>query len=188
MLTQALIFLITTLGGLFTLALLLRFMLQALRAPARNQLSEFLAALTDFAVRPTRRIVPGWWGLDLATLVLAWLVELLQIWLTLQLKGYEFGSAVGSAVVALVLLAAIQIARLAVYIVMGAVILQAVLSWINRHSPLLASVTRPFLRPFQKRVPPVANVDLSPIFVLIACQLILIVPLAWLEAAVGRLL
>jgi YggT family protein len=65
------------------------------------------------------------------------------------------------------------------------------LSWISPYSPLaplLTSVTRPFLRPFQKIVPPVANVDLSPLFVLIACQLLLIVPLAWLEAAVSRLL
>ncbi len=191
MISQALIFLITTISGLFTLALLLRFMLQLLRAPARNQLSEFVTALTDFAVRPARRIVPGWWGLDLATLALAWLIETLQIWLTLKLKGYELGSAVGIALAALGLLAAIHLARLAVYIVIVAVILQAVLSWVNPYSPLaplLTSVTRPFLRPFQKMLPPVANVDLSPLFVLIACQLLLILPLAWLEDRVSRLL
>jgi YggT family protein len=191
MFAQALIFLITTVGGLFTLALLLRFMLQLLRAPARNQLSEFVAAITNFAVLPARRVIPGWWGLDLATLTLAWFIELLQTWLTLKLKGYEPGSAVGTALAALALLAAIEVARLAVYIVMAAIILQAVLSWINPYSPLaplLTSVTRPFLRPFQKMVPPVANVDLSPLFVLIACQLLLMVPLAWLEAAVSRLL
>ncbi len=189
MITQALIFLITTIGGLFTLALLLRFMLQVLRAPVRNQLADFLAALTDFVVRPARRVIPGLWGLDLATLVLAWLVEALQIWLTWQLRGYEFGAAVGSALAVLALLAAIHVARLAVYVVMAAVIFQALLSWINPYSPLapmLTSLTRPFVRPFQKRVPPVANVDLSPLFVLIACQLLLILPLAWLEAAVSR--
>ena len=73
MLAQAAIFLITTIGGLFTLALLLRFVLQILRAPARNQLSEFLAVVTDFVVRPARRLIPGLWGIDLATLTLAWL-------------------------------------------------------------------------------------------------------------------
>ena len=191
MLNQALIFLISTIGGLFTLALLLRFILQLLRAPARNPLSEFVAALTNFAVLPARRVVPGWWGLDLATLALAWLVEVIQLWLTLKLKGYEFGPAVGTALAALALLAVIQLAKLAIYIVMAAIILQAVLSWINPYSPLaplLTSVTRPFLRPFQKMVPPVANVDLSPLFVLIVCQLLLILPLAWFEAAVGRML
>ena len=73
MFAQAAIFLITTIGGLFTLALLLRFVLQILRAPARNQLSEFLAVVTDFVVRPARRVIPGLWGIDLATLTLAWL-------------------------------------------------------------------------------------------------------------------
>ena len=77
MVAQTLIFLLTTVGDLFVLALLLRFVLQWLRAPARNQLSEFLAALTNFIVLPARRVIPGWWGLDLATLVVAWLVAAL---------------------------------------------------------------------------------------------------------------
>lgn len=191
MLTQTLIFLITTLGDLFVFALLLRFILQYLRAPARNQLSEFVAALTDFIVRPSRRLIPGLWGLDLATLVLAWLIAAVQLWLILQIKGYELGSAVGVAFVALAALAAIHIVRLTLYVVMFAIALQAVLSWINPHSPLaplLAAVTRPILRPFQKLVPMIANVDLSPLFALIACQLLLAVPVVWLEAMVGRLL
>ena len=135
MLSQTLIFLITTLGDLFALALLLRFMLQLLRAPARNQLSELAAALTDFIVRPARRVIPGRWGLDLATLTLAWLIEAAQIWLVLQLKGYELGPAVGVALIALAALAAVQIIRLAVYVVMIAVVLQALLSWVNPYSP-----------------------------------------------------
>jgi YggT family protein len=188
---QALVFLVTTIGGLFTLALLLRFMLQLLRAPARNPLSQFVVALTDFAVRPARRVFPGWWGLDFASLVLAWLVELAQIWIVLQIKGYELGPEVGIALVALALLALIQVLRVAVYIVMVAVILQAILSWVSPYNdltPLLASLTRPFVRPFRKLVPPIGNVDLSPLFVLIVCQLLLIVPLTWAEGAVTRLL
>ena len=191
MLAQTLIFLITTIGDLLALALLLRFLMQWLRAPARNQLSEFLAALTDFIVRPARRVIPGWWGLDLATLVLAWLAAALQLWLVLQIKGYELGSAVGVALAALAALAAIDIVRLTVYVVMIAVILQAVLSWVSPYGalgPLLGSITRPFLRPFQKRVPMIANVDLSPLFVVIICQLLLAVPIVWLQTAVGRLL
>ena len=191
MLAQTLIFLITTLGDLFVFALLLRFILQFLRVPARNQLSEFVAALTDFIVRPARRVIPGLWGLDLATLVLAWLTAAVQLWLVLQLKGYELGSAVGVAFVALAALAAIHIVRLTLYVVMFAIVLQAVLSWINPYSPLaplLAAVTRPILRPFQKLVPMIANIDLSPLFALIVCQLLLAIPLVWLEAMVGRLL
>ena len=191
MLTQTLIFLVTTLGDLFVFALLLRFILQCLRAPARNQLSEFVAALTDFIVRPARRVIPGVWGLDLATLVLAWLTAAAELWLVLQIKGYEPGHAVGVALVALAALAAIHIVRLTVYVVLFAILLQVVLSWIspyNQLTPLLSAVTRPFLRPFQKRVPMIANVDLSPLFALIVCQLLLAVPLVWLEAMTGRLL
>lgn len=191
MISQAVIFLITTIGGLFALALLLRFLLQLLRAPARNQLSEFLNALTDFVVRPARRVIPGLWGLDLATLVLAWLTEVLQTWVVLMIKGYEFGPAVGIGLAALAALAVIELLKMMIYVVMIAVILQAVLSWVNPYSPLaplLVTATRPFLRPFQKLVPPIANVDLSPLFVLIVCQLLLTAPLAWLETLAGRLL
>ena len=191
MLAQTLIFLITTAGDLFVLALLLRFILQWARAPARNQLSLFLAALTDFIVRPARRVIPGWWGIDFATLLLAWLVAGLELWVVLSIKGYQPGSTPGIALAAMGALAALNLIRLAIYIVMAAVVVQAILSWVQPYSaltPLLSSVTRPFLRPFQKRVPTIANVDLAPFFVLIICQLLLAVPLVWLEATVGRLL
>lgn len=191
MLVQTLIFLVTTLGDLFVLALLMRFLLQWARAPARNQLSLFLAAVTDFVVRPARRVIPGWWGLDFATLVLAWIAAILEMWLVLTIKGYQLGSVPGIALAVLSALGALQLLRLVIYIVMGAVILQAVMSWIQTYNPMMSvvnNVTRPFLRPFQRVIPTVANVDLSPLFVLIIGQLILTVPLAWLESMVGRLL
>ena len=191
MLAQTLVFLITTLGDLFVFALLLRFILQWLRAPARNQLSEFVAALTNFIVLPARRVIPGLWGLDLATLVLAWLTAAAQLWLVLQVKGYELGSAVGVALVALAALAALQIIRLLIYVVMFAVVAQAILSWVQPQSPFastLATLTRPFLRPLQRVVPLIANIDITPIIAWIICQLLLTVPVAWLEATVSRLL
>ncbi len=191
MLAQTLIFLVSTVGDFFAFALITRFLLQWVRAPARNQLSEFVAALTNFIVLPARRFIPGLWGLDLATLVLALLTESLKLWLILQIKGVQVGTAVGMALVALLATAAIHLTQLMVYLVMGALILQAVLSWVNPYSPLapiLNSVTRPFLRPFQQVIPLVANVDLSPLVALLVCQLILAVPLAWLEGNLGRLL
>jgi YggT family protein len=191
MLTQTLIFLVSTIGDFFAFLLITRFLLQWVRAPARNQLSEFVAALTNFIVIPARRVIPGLWGLDLATLLLAMLTESLKLWLLLEIKGTQFGAAVGAALTALLMLAGIHIFQLVIYLVMGALILQAVLSWVNPHSPvapILNSVTRPFLRPFQRFIPLVANVDLSPLAALLACQLILAVPLAWLEGNIGRLL
>lgn len=190
MFSQALTFLLNTAFGLFIVALLLRFYLQWARAPHRNPLSDFLHALTDFMVRPARRAVPGLWGLDLATLLLAWLLQFVELLVLRQLQGYGPGPQVGLVVVATALLALVTLARIALYIVMVAVIVQAVLSWIGPHSPampLLNSMTRPFLRVFQRRIPPVGNVDLSPLFVIVVIQLVLMLPVAWLEYAVASL-
>lgn len=191
MIAGALAFLIETAFGLFTFALLLRFYLQWARAPHRNPASDFLRAFTDFAVRPARRVIPGLWGLDFSTLTLAWLVQLLELWLMLAVRGWEPGPQVGAAIAALGLLALVKVLKLLVYIVMGAVLIQAILSWVAPQSPvmpLLASMARPWTRLFQRFIPPVGNVDLSPLFVLIACQLVLMVPLALLESTVSRLL
>jgi YggT family protein len=191
MLSGALIFLVETVFGLFVVALLLRFYLQWARAPLRNPLSEFLQALTDFMVRPARRIVPGLWGLDLATFVLAWLIQLLELVIVLQLRGYQSGPDAGLVFVALLLLALAALVRVGLYMVMAAVIIQVVLSWLGPYSPLaplVNSLTRPFLRVFQKRIPPVGNVDLSPLFLLVVIQLLLMLPVAWAEASLTRLL
>ena len=190
MLIQAAAFLITTFSDLFALALLLRFLLHWQRV-AGGQLAQFLAALTDWVVRPAQRLVPTRGQFDVASLLLAWLTELLELWLLLQLGGRALAPAVGVAVVALAALALLQLVRIAIYIAMAALIAQAVLSWLNPYSPfapLLDSMTRPLLRPFRRLLPPVANVDLSPLFALVVAELLLILPVAWLELALGRLL
>ena len=190
MFSNALIFLVNTVFGLFVVALLLRFYLQWARASYRNPLSEFLQALTDFMVRPARRLIPGLWGLDLATLALAWLIQLVEILVVLQIKGYGLGPAVGQSFAAAALLALILLVKIGLYIVMAAVIVQVVLSWVGPYSPLMPlanSMTRPFLSVFQRRVPPIGNVDLSPLFALVVIQLLLMLPVAWLESAVGRM-
>jgi len=185
---QALQFLLETFLGLFALALLLRFFLQWLRAPARNPLTYFLAALTDWIVVPARRVISGLWGLDLATLLLAWLTEVVLILATYWLKGSGLEPAAGVSLVLIGFLAAVQLVKLSLWILMIAVIVQALLSWLSPFSPampLLNSLVRPFLRVFQKRIPPVGNVDLSPLFVVVVCQLLLMA-VAWLEAVAVR--
>jgi YggT family protein len=185
---QVLQFLLETFLGLFALALLLRFFLQWLRAPVRNPVSHFLAAVTNWIVVPARRVVPGLWGLDLATFLLAWLTEVVLILATYGLKGAGLGPAVGATLVLIGFLALVQLVKLSLWILMVAVVVQAVLTWVSPYSPampLLNSLVRPFLRVFQKRIPPVGNVDLSPLFVLVLCQLLLML-IASLEAAVVR--
>lgn len=191
MLANALIFIAQVAFGLLTLSLLLRFYLQWVRAPYRNPLADFVNALTDFMVRPARRFIPGLWGLDLPTLLLAWLMQLLELLVVTQVRGFRFGAEVGLAMIGLALLAVIGVIKMLIYIVLVATLLQALLSWINPGSPvapLLDAMTRPFLRIFRRRIPPVGNVDLSPLFLLVACQLLLMLPVAWLESEAMLLL
>lgn len=190
MLSGALIFLVDTVFGLFVVALLLRFYLQWARVPYRNLLSEFLQALTDFMVRPARRLIPGLWGLDLATFALAWLLQFVEILAVLLIRGYAMDPAAGMVFAAAALMALVMLAKIGLYIVMVAVIAQVLLSWVGPHSPmmpLLNSMTRPFLRVFQRRIPPIGNVDLSPLFLLVVIQLLLMLPVAYLEAVIGQL-
>lgn len=191
MLGNALIFIAQVAFGLLTLVLLLRFFLQWVRAPYRNPLADFVNALTDFMVRPARRFIPGLWGLDLPTLLLAWLMQVAELLVTLQVRGYRFGAEIGLAIVGISALAALAVFKMLIYIVLIATLMQALLSWINPSSPvapLLDAMTRPFLRLFRRRIPPIGNVDLSPLFVLVVCQLLLMVPVAWLESEALHLL
>ncbi|HET6492916.1 MAG TPA: YggT family protein, partial [Burkholderiales bacterium] len=136
MFENALIFLVKTVFGLFTIALLLRFYIQWARAAYRNPLSEFLGALTDFIVRPARRVIPGLWGLDLSTLVTAWLVQFIELALVLQIGGGPMVATVGSIIAGLALLAFVMIANLGLYIVIAVVVCQVVVSWVNPYTPI----------------------------------------------------
>ena len=142
-------------------------------------------------VRPARRVLPGLWGIDLPTLLLAWLMQLLEWLIVLQVRGFRFGAEIGMALVGIAAVAAVAVLQMLVYIVLVSTLLQAVLSWINPGSPiapLLDAMTRPFLRMFRRNIPPIGNVDLSPLFLMVACQLMLMLPIAWLESVALRLL
>lgn len=175
---QILIFLLDTILGLFSLALLLRFYFQLLRVPYYNSISQFLIAATDFVVRPARRFIPGWAGIDLSTLILAWLMECVIVTSVYMVQGYDFSVNIGASSGVMGLLGIVEIIKVTLYIVLIMIIMQAVLSWVNPHSPLaplLDSFTRPFLAVFRKRIPPIAYVDLSPLFVLILIQVLLMI-------------
>jgi len=188
---QALVFLLETFLGLFVLALLLRFFLQVIRAPVHNPLSHFVMALTDFVVRPARRVIPGLLGYDLSSLVLAWLLQIALVSTVLWANGFDFAAPAGNTALALICLSAVNLLKILIYIVLVATIIQAVLSWINPYSPIapiLNAMTRPFLGVFRRRIPPIGGVDLSPLFVLVVCQLLLMWPVAPLHALFARML
>jgi YggT family protein len=115
----------------------------------------------------------------------------LLVSLVLSLKGYQMSPAVGAAVIAVMALAAVNLLKMFIYIVIVAVIAQAILSWVSPRSPampVLLSLTRPFLSVIQRRLPPVGGVDLSPLFVLIVCQVLLMWPVVALEQAASGML
>jgi len=188
MLNEAILFLLDTLLQPFAALLLLRFHLQWLRAPLRNPLGEFIMTLTNFLVLRTRRFIPPAWGFDAASLLLAFVVEAIYLTAMLAAQGFHF---VEFPLLGLLALTAVKLLKLSVYLLMGALFAQAILSWVNPHSPvegLLNVVTHPFLAPLRRRIPPLGNIDLTVLVLIIVCQLILIVPMGWLESMAVRLL
>ncbi len=189
MLAQAIAFVVETVFNIFILTALVRFWMQALRAPARNPLAQFTMALTDFAVKPMRRLLPGLFKLDIASLAVAWIGEVILLAILSLLQGVEIVN--GAALSVILFLALVKLVRLTVYIIMGAVLLQALLSWVNPYhpvAPFFDALARPFLKPFQKAIPPIGGVDITPVLVLIACQLVLMLPVAWLEGEALRMI
>jgi YggT family protein len=186
MISGALAFLLQTLGNLFVIAVLLRFMMQLFRVPFRNPFAAFIVAITDFAVKPLRRVVPGVMGLDWACLVLALLVELLVVVAIYWLNGYPFALAGGGVWPVMLGLAVVRLFSLTVYLIMGLTLVRAVLSWVNANTPLMPVVyalSEPFLLPLRRIVPTISNVDLTPLVLFILCQLVLMVPILALERA-----
>jgi len=188
MLTDAVRFLLNIVFGLLVYAVLLRFLMQVLRAPFRNPLGQAVSALTDWAVKPVRRIVPGYRGYDWASLILAWLFQVL--WLA---AIFALGTSAASGAVAglIAVLAIVELIKAALWIIIVAVFAQAILSWVAPDGPLagvLNAMTFPLLRPVRRVIPPLGGVlDLSPLIVIVIAQLVLIVPVAWLEQQVAQL-
>lgn len=187
MINDALIFLCETFFGLFIYALLLRFYMQLFRAPSSNPLSNFVISLTNFMVIPARRIIPGLRKIDWATLVLAWALQfilfLILYWLS---SGF---TNIRVSFIALILLSVIQLFKLSLYLLIFIVLAQAILSWVSPYNPLmplLNTLTFPFLNFLRRRIPPIGSIDLSPLFVFVICQLIIMLPLRWLEQVVAR--
>jgi YggT family protein len=186
-LQQIVSFLVDTAAVFFVYLLLARFHFQWLAVPFRNQVGEFVVITTNWIVRPARRVIPPLGGLDLATAVAAWLLQAVALYALFALRGGDLGSAPGAALALLASVALVDLFRFSVYMLVFAVLVQAILSWVAPHaasSPVLDAVTRPFLRPVRRLLPPIANIDLSPLLLLILLQ-VLLFPIWSLRAAIG---
>lgn len=173
---QAIVFLLDAVVSFFCALFLLRFMMQVMRVSFAGQLGNFVVALTNWAVKPLRRFIPGIGGLDWSSLFAALALQLLLAGLIVGASGHLIEADPASVALMVAWLAVRGLLRLAVYILIGALILQAVLSWINPYSPLSApahQLTRPLLDPIRRFVPLISGIDLSPLVAILLLQVVL---------------
>lgn len=177
MLTNLLLLILEAVTGFFVILLLTRFYMQWLRLSFRNQLGQFVVAVTDWIVRPARRVMPSLFGLDMASLFAALALHGAFLTLAFWLKHFSFGAHAGIAVPVVLAIVVIELVRYSAYLLTVIILIAAVLSWVNPYAPLAPlfnNLSRPFLKPIQRIVPPIANVDLSPLILLMVLQIALI--------------
>ena len=170
---EALIYIVQTLGSLYLLIVLLRFILQLVRADFYNPLSQFTVKATQPLLKPLRRFIPSIAGLDTASLVLAVLVQLLLMVVTLSLMGFNPVSVIPQ----LLVWSLIGVTSLFLKVFFFALIVSVILSWVapGSHNPgaqLVNQLCEPLLAPFRKLLPNLGGLDLSPIFAFIALNLV----------------
>lgn len=177
MLNGALILVLQAVAGFFTMLLLVRVFMRYMRISFIGQFGQFVLATTNWAVRPFQRILPIVAAIDLASLIPAWLIQAALAFVIALLTPVPLGTPLailaGSGIVG-----ALELVSTALMLLMGAVILGAVLSWVNPYAPIipmLSQLTRPFLRPFQRLIPAVSGIDLSPLVLLVVIQVLLFV-------------
>jgi len=180
-LTNPLVFLVQVIFGLYLLIVLLRFLLQLVRADFYNPVSQFIVKATAPVLKPFRSIIPGYGGLDLSSLVLAWVVKFVELVLVSAITGKAM-------LLYPALLAIPEILALVINIFLFSILIMVIISWISPgvYNPaigLLYSLTDPVLKPARKIVPNMGGLDLSPMVAMIALvllEMLLIPPLAHL--------
>ncbi|WP_223460574.1 MULTISPECIES: YggT family protein [Pseudomonas] len=170
-LNDAAIFIIKTLGNLYLLIVLLRFILQLVRANFYNPLCQFIVKATQPLLKPLRRFIPSMFGLDMSSLVLALIVQIVLMAVILLLKGFQVD------LLLLVPWALIALFSLFLNVLFYAMIISVILSWVapGSHNPgaeLVAQITEPVLAPFRRIIPNLGGLDISPIFAFIVIQLL----------------
>lgn len=178
-LTDPVIFLIKTAFGLYILVVLLRFFLQLVRADFHNPVSQFVVKVTSPVLNPLRRVIPGVAGMDVSSLVLAWLLQTLELMLVLSISGF------GLQLLLPALQAIPELVGLTFNIFLVAIFIQVILSWVNPggYNPATAIIydlTEPLLAPARRLLPPISGLDLSPMLVvigLIVLKMLVVPPL-----------
>ena len=171
-LNTAAVYVLQTLGSLYLLIVLLRFVLQLVRANFYNPLCQFVVKATQPLLKPMRRVIPSLFGLDMSSLILAILVQLLLMALTLLLTYGTTGNPLQ-----LLIWSIIGVTALFMKIFFFALIISVILSWVapGSHNPgaeLVNQICEPALAPFRRILPSMGGLDISPILAFMVLKLI----------------
>ena len=182
-LTQVGMLVINTLVGLYLLLVVLRFLLQLVRADFYNPISQFIVKATNPPLIPLRKIIPGLGGIDIASLVLALLVQAIAIVLILLLNGIQ-------PPVQAVLWAAIGILSLLLKIYFWGLLITVIASWVapNSYNPVLILINQilePAIKPVRKLMPDMGGIDISPIIAFLLIKVLEILVVQGLAQASG---
>jgi len=175
-LTQIAQLLITFASSIYITIVVVRFLLQTVKADFYNPLSQFIVKATNPLLLPLRKVIPGFFGIDVASLVLAFILQIIAIQL---LAVVVSGGAIGAANV--IILSFFELISLVLNIYLFSFIVLVIISWIapGNHNPvvsLLSSITEPVLRPIRNILPPMGGLDFS---IMVAILLIYILKIVF---------
>lgn len=172
-LTQAGLFLVQTVFGLYAALVLLRLLFQAMDVDFRNPLSQFVYTATQPLLKPLRRVLPMRARVEPALVLLLLLVQLLELYALSALRGYLPG------LIGALLMAVAQSLSLLALTVTALLIVRAIASWVvaagagyNPMLRLIDQLTDPLLTPLRRIIPPLGGMDFSVLLALVAVQLV----------------
>ncbi len=171
---QAGVFLIQIIFGLYILAVLLRYLLARVRADFYNPLSQFLVKVTNPAIKPLRRLIPGYFGVDWPSIILLIFVQGIEIILISLIASGRIPAPLG-----LLVLTIAYLLKEVIYVYLFIIIIQIVISWVNpgAYNPItviMYQLSEPILKPARRLIPPAGGFDFSSLAVLIGLQLLII--------------
>ncbi len=163
-------FLVNIVFGFFIAVLMLRVLLQLVRANFFNPVCQFLVKVTNPVLIPLRRIIPNWGRVELSAIVLAWVLKSLETIIVLAIRGTSAPS------LNIVAMAAVQLLDLVITIFFVVIFVRVILSWVapqgdNPVLPLLYQLSAPILNPARRVIPLIGGLDLSPILAIVVLQL-----------------
>jgi YggT family protein len=173
---QALLFLINAFCVFFATIFLLRLLMQWRKVSFSSPAGSFVLKLTNWAVLPMRRVIPGIGGVDWASLLAAFVAHVLYSMAFFYLRGLGFAREFDMVLAKLAVFALQSFLHNLIYLFIVLLVVQVILSWVNPHSPLVYPVTKlthPLLSPVQRLIPPISGIDLSPLVVILILQALL---------------